>query len=779
MIIFLPYEAYYSMDAIIRTGFRMWFTHRHLMEWTTASDTAQNAQKNLMGFYKSMWFAGFLVLGLAAYMIYRVTINLDWDIVYLTTPFLVLWLISPAAAWWISIPLEDPKTKLTNDQTVFLRKLSRKTWRFFETFVSAEDHWLPPDNYQKYPKEVVAHRTSPTNMGMSLLANLAAYDFGYISAKKFMERTSNSLQTMEQLEKYRNHFYNWYDIQSLKPINPFYISTVDSGNLAGHLLTLKSGLKGLLEQGILANRSLEGIADTWYVLSDILDKSVPKTLLATRAVLHREFEDKIVGKSTPADIYNKLKKIKEVVEKWREEENVKDAKPEVKWWAGALKQQCKDLLEDLVFMIPWVVQPPSSTLKGVLQVLDTMPGLKQLAELELALSPTLEKLLNDSSKQSSDRIELSQDEIQWLTNFKKHIHESCERASERIKSYEHLVQVCDEISNMEWDFLYDKSSNLLCIGYNVPAHRRDAGDYDLLASESRLGSFVLIAQGNLPQEHWFALGRLVTNAGGKSVLLSWGGSMFEYLMPLLVMPTYENTLLNQTYKGVVKKQIEYGKHLGIPWGISESGYNNVDAQLNYQYRAFGVPGLGFKHGLIDDLVIAPYACLLALMVDPKKSCENLEQMARLGFEGEYGFYEAIDYTPSRIPRGQKQAIVRSFMTHHEAMSFLSLANVLLDRVIQKRFQSDPLFQSVELLLHERIPQATPFYPHVSEPWELEPVSGAQTPLMRVFTNPNTPIPEVHILSNGNYMVVITNSGGGFSRWKDISVTRWRRRFHKR
>ena len=282
-----------------------------------------------------------------------------------------------------------------------------------------------------------------------------------------------------------------------------------------------------------------------------------------------------------------------------------------------------------------------------------------------------------------------------------------------------------------------------------------------------------IAQGQLPQESWFALGRLLTTAGGEPILLSWSGSMFEYLMPLLVMPTYENTLLDQTYKAAVASQIEYGRKRGVPWGISESGYNAIDVHLNYQYRAFGVPGLGLKRGLAEDLVIAPYASALALMVAPEEACLNLQRLAAEGFEGKYGFYEAIDYTPSRLPRGQSSAVVRSFMAHHQGMSFLSLAYLLLDRPMQKRFESEPLFQATMLLLQERVPKATAFYSHTTELSESHTASsGAETP-MRVFNSPDTPIPEVQLLSNGRYHVMITNAGGGYSRWKDLAVTRWR------
>mgnify|MGYP003693871261 CR=1 FL=1 len=313
---------------------------------------------------------------------------------------------------------------------------------------------------------------------------------------------------------------------------------------------------------------------------------------------------------------------------------------------------------------------------------------------------------------------------------------------------------------MEYDFLFDKGCHLLAIGFNVGERRRDSSYYDLLASEARLCCFVAIAQGQLQQESWFAFGRLLTTAGGGPVLISWSGSMFEYLMPLLVMPTYDNTLLDQTCKAAVERQIEYGRQRGVPWGVSESGYNTIDVHLNYQYRAFGVPGLGLKRGLADDVVIAPYASALALMVAPEEACPNLQRLAAAGLEGPFGLYEAIDYTPSRLPRGQSSAVVQSYMAHHQGMSLLSLAYLLLDRPMQKRFESDPLFQATTLLLQERIPKATAFYSHSAELSDIQTTSGGWETPVRRFNSPHTPIPEVQLLSNGRYHVMITNAGVG-------------------
>jgi cellobiose phosphorylase len=349
-----------------------------------------------------------------------------------------------------------------------------------------------------------------------------------------------------------------------------------------------------------------------------------------------------------------------------------------------------------------------------------------------------------------------------------------EFGADRIRRIDRLARRCAEMAAMDFAFLYDPARDLLAIGYNVSERRRDPAYYDLLASEARLISFILIARNQLPADHWFALGRQLTTHGGAMALLSWSGSMFEYLMPLLVMPTYEHTLLDQTCRAVVARQIEYGRQRGVPWGISESCYNTTDAGGVYQYGAFGVPGLGLKRGLAADLVVAPYASALALMVSPREACGNLEALAEADCRGGYGFYEAIDFTPVRVPRGRRAVPLHSYMAHHQGMSLLALAHLLLDRPMQRRFLSDPAFMASELLLHERIPKvASPLHPHAAE------VSAARRPpelpaaTLRVFPTPHTLVPHVHLLSNGRYQVMVTNAGGGYSRWKDLAVTRWR------
>jgi cyclic beta-1,2-glucan glucanotransferase len=751
----LPHEMYYSLDAIIRTLGRLLITHKRLLEWNPSGDQERLSRTDLAASFRAMGFAPLLAVGTA------ITLALANPAALLVAgPILILWLASPAIAWWISLPLTRREARLTAQQTRFLGRIARKTWAFFETFVGPEDHWLPPDNYQEYRAATLAHRTSPTNMGLALLANLSAHDFGYIHAGQLIDRTANTLETMAGLERHRGHFYNWYDTQSLQPLHPIYISTVDSGNLAGHLLTLRPGLIALLDQPILEPRWLDGLRDTLGILEDAADDPAPATLIQFREELESACDNRPATLSAARQVLDRLTRSADAVA----EDLDYEPETEAGWWAGALTRQCQAASEELEFLSPWTGLPAAPDGFIELPELDVIPTLRALAGLDVALSARL----TSRSKEDATPAQAA-----WLVDLRRRVGQGSARAQARIATIQRLALQSGEFANMEYGFLYDKASRLLSIGYSVDERRRDASYYDLLASEARLCVFVAVAQGQLPQESWFALGRLLTSAGGDPILLSWSGSMFEYLMPQLVMPTYDHTLLDQTAKAAVARQIEYGRLRDVPWGMSESGYNLVDVHLNYQYRAFGVPGLGLKRGLAEDLVIAPYASALALMVAPEQACQNLQRLSLAGAEGRFGFHEAIDYTPARQRRGASHALVHSYMAHHQGMSLLALAFLLLGRPMQKRFESDPLFQATLLLLQERIPKASEFYVQTAELTGIQ--DGAvspQTPI-RVLESPNTQIPEVQLLSNGHYHVMVTNAGGGYSRWNDLAVTRWR------
>ena len=718
-LILLPYDTWICLDAILRSGVRMLFTQRGLLLWQLPSYAVRNRRRSLGDFFREMWIAPVVAVALGAALAMRGGApTAAW---FYAFPILSLWLVSPVVGWWISRPLVPPAPDLSVEQRAFLRTSARRTWRFFADFVGPGDNWLPPDNFQEYPAAGIASRTSPTNIGMSLLADLAAYDFGYICAGEFLRRTEATLATMEKLERYRGHFYNWYDTRTLQPLHPKYVSSVDSGNLVGSLLTLQAGLTELKDRPVLSANAFQGLQDTLQVLAEHVP-ALPAPDLAKKIRLLQDMLHALTLDGQPQTLAAAESVLDEIhrtgggLVAWLPADI--DIDGELYYWAQAFDQQSRALRDELGLLVP---EPRHFS------------GIPTLAELAGA------------------------------------------RAAERLGTIDALAERCRELAAMDFEFLYDALCGLLAIGYDVSERRRDPTCYDLLASEARLASFLLIAQGQVPQKHWFSLGRLLTSHGGDLSLISWSGSMFEYLMPQLIMPSYANTLLEQTCKAAVSRQIEYGRQRAVPWGISESCYNATDVHQVYQYRAFGVPGLGFKRGLGDDLVIAPYASALALTVMPQEACRNLLMLADQGFRGNYGFFEAIDYTPSRVPRGKNHAIVRAFMAHHQGMSLLAFEHVLLDQPMQRRFMSVPLIQATELLLQERVPKkGATLHPHAAE------VSAAARPpaaeagtIMRVFTDPNTPIPEVHLLSNGSYHVMATHAGGGYSRWRDLAVTRWR------
>ncbi len=750
-LICLPYEAMVSADAIFRTLWRMYISRKKLLEWNP-SGFVQKQNENVFAVYRTMWFAPLLSIALLIFLYWQQS-----NSIFIAAPILVAWILSPFIVSKLSEPLHATKTILKEDQKEYLRSLARKTWSFFEKFVTEEDNWLPPDNFQQYPIPVLAHRTSPTNIGVSLLANLTALDFGYITTTQLLKRTENTFATLEKLERHRGHFFNWYDTQTLQILRPSYISTVDSGNMAGHLLTLRQGLLALSNQKIIGASFLQGLKDTLRLALD----SIPKEDSHIRPYLQKLYNEEFAGHHSLIKFKDYLTTLLSEYRKHNETHSFDSTSYEKSEWILAFENHLELVTQEIIFSAPWLIDPAIPEKFKDWKLFSDVPSLSELSRMD-------RKMIEEFTHYSS--LENSGTETNWLLQIEENIREASKRARERISMLQKLAFQCLEFANLEYQFLYDRSQRLLAIGYNVDENLRDNSFYDLLASEARLSSFVAIAQGKLPQESWFALGRRLTMAGNTPVLLSWSGSMFEYLMPLLVMPTYENTLLDEMCIGTIKKQIEYGDEQSVPWGISESCYNVVDAHLTYQYRAFGIPGLGFKRGLGQDLVIAPYATVMALMVDPLAAYSNLQRMKAKGFEGKYGFYEAIDYTPVRLSRGQPFAVIQTFMAHHQGMSLLSLSYLLLDKPMQKRFEADTQFQTALLLLQEQVPKSTGFYSSSEAENAPRIIPTAE---IRVIQTAHTPIPEIQLLSNGRYHVMITNAGGGYSRWKDIAITRWR------
>ncbi|TBU74010.1 GH36-type glycosyl hydrolase domain-containing protein [Phytopseudomonas daroniae] len=721
-LVWLPFEAFSSLDAIARTLWRMTVSQRRLLQWNPSREVERSSRNDLPSLYRLMWVAPLLAVAVAVLLFGQPVV------LAIAAPFLLAWLLAPAIACWLSRPATYVAFAPSLEEQQFLRRLARKTWAFFDDHLGPADNWLPPDNIQEQPTAVTAHRTSPTNMGMALLSHLAAYDFAYLSGGRLLTRLDNALTSMSRLERHRRHFYNWYDTQTLKPLSPHYVSTVDSGNLAGLLLTLRPGLYELPDAALIGPNWLSGLADSFGVLHD--------ALLASELdghLLDEAFSELAAAHTLEPESLTEISAVlQRLIVLAQGLETALSAVPETDYWRQALLAHCQDLHSELACL--------------------TLPG-NPLA--------------------SSSWRELAQlDADQWPAAEQAQVRAVISHAAERIATTLRLADLAAALADMDFTFLYDPQRELLAIGYNADEQRLDSAYYDLLASEARLTNFVVIAQGQLPQEGWFTLGRLLTSNGGVPVLLSWTGSMFEYLMPMLVMPSYAGTLLDQTCRAAVARQIEYGQQLGLPWGVSESGYNTLDAQLNYQYRAFGVPGLGLKRGLGEDVVMAPYASVLALMVAPEAACKNLQRLAGMGMAGRYGLYEAIDFTSARLPPGQSAALIQSFMAHHQGMSLLALAYVLLDRPMQRRFEADPQFQATALLLQERVPKSAAQYLHTANASLEGKVARIDENKLRVYTDPGRRHPAVQLLSNGRYHVMISNAGGGYSRRDDMAVTRW-------
>jgi cyclic beta-1,2-glucan synthetase len=766
----LPFEAYIFTSTIFLTWWRMLVSKKNLLEWDASNSYSDVNSTSLIDYYRIMWFSPLLSLSLFFYLS-----NNNHLTLLIATPFLILWFFSPNIIYILSKPIPEFPILINEHEILFLRKISRKIWLFFEEFVTEDDHNLPPDNYQEHPSNAIAHRTSPTNLGLALLANLTAYDFGYISINKIIHRTSKALSSMNQLERFNGHFYNWYDTLTLTALMPKYISTVDSGNLIGHLLTLKQALILISNDPIFNFRIWQGLSTTCSIVEEEEDdNTLTKSFcLEYKEVLNKamlNYENSLIN---ILKIINELQEIQTLWIKKNQEASISNSK-----WLNILIKQLDHIRHDLINIVPWIHFLPVPEAFEDFKFLDQIPSFhdiklwKEKIQIKIKNIQLEEsKIENEEDKENFNLKFNNEGNIKWLFHLESLLTKSKKYIDRKILLIEQSVNLCNNFCKVEYGFIYNNTTHLLSIGYNVEDQRRDNSSYDLLASEARLAVYVGIAQGALPQESWFNLGRLLTDSGGEPTLLSWSGSMFEYLMPQLVMPSFANTLLAQTCRSTINRQIQYAQRHKVPWGISESGYNMVDSNLNYQYKAFGIPGLGLKRGLEKELVIAPYASLLALMINPKEACKNLESLFKKGFASDYGFYEAIDYTRSRLTPRVEYSIVQSHMIHHQGMGLLSISYILLNQPMQKRFLSDPSLQATTLLLQEKIPRATVFYAHTAD--TLETTSRDSTTKLRSFNTPHTRIPEIQLLSNGSYQVMISNSGGGYSRWKGLTLTRWR------
>ncbi len=685
-------RAWRMGDAIIRTLWRLLISRRHLIEWTTAAQTAHRPRLDLAGSYRDM--AGGVALALMLFtLVAGLMLNhapLAFGDVAMAAVLALMWVAAPALAFWVSRP---PKARLFETLALAdadaLRRIARRTWRFFECFVTPFDNDLPPDNFQETPNGVLAHRTSPTNMGLYLLATVAARDFGWIGTLDSIKRLEATLGSMDQLSRHRGHFFNWYDTRDMRVLDPAYVSSVDSGNLAGHLITLANACE-LWCAVLPAAHALSGAGDALDLACDALNAlpAAEQHVAGRMALIGRRLHEGAQMTEIEALAIATLAK-------------VPDTAVDLRFWLAAIGTTAASHQHDAI-----ASADPAAPLQGRLAAIAGRARAMALA--------------------------------------------------------------------MDFSFLLDPDRKLLSIGYALADNRLDGSCYDLLASEARLASLFAIAKGDVPTRHWFHLGRTATPLGLGSALISWSGSMFEYLMPSLVMRAPEGSLLEQTNRLVVERQRSYANTMGVPWGISESAYNARDLEMTYQYSNFGVPGLGLKRGLSENLVIAPYATGLAAMIDARAAVRNYARLAELGASCRYGFYEALDFTRSRLPAGSNFIIVRNVMAHHQGMTIIAIANTLHDGRMRSRFHREPMIQACALLLQERMPRDVA----VARPRAEEVNSAAIETISRApaerFIKPDATGPVVtHLLSSGSYSIMLTATGGGYSRWGDLAITRWR------
>ena len=578
----LPDKAYMSANAICKTLYRLKVSKKHMLEWVTAEEAEKMAKKDIKSYYINM--APNIILGILG--ILYIFINAKNPFSVLIFVISLLWLIAPAIMCYISkeIVVNNKKELLVDKDKQYVLEVGKRTWQFFKDYLVKENNYLPPDNYQEDRKPKAIKRTSSTNIGLALLAVISSYDLGYETQKNTLELLNKMIDTIYNLQKWNGHLYNWYNIETLEPLRPRYISSVDSGNFVGYLYVVK---QFLIQNG-----------------------------------------------------------------------------------------------------------------------------------------------------QEDTRI----DELIEHTDFTK---------------------------------LYNEKMQLFSVGYNVEENMLTDSYYDLLASEARQTSLVAIAKKDIEQKHWYNLSRTLTVLNKYKGLISWSGTAFEYLMPNINIPKYPGSLLDESCKFLIMSQKEYNKKLKIPWGISESAFNLKDLNNNYQYKAFGIPWLGLKRGLADEIVVAPYASMMAIIDEPIEVLKNLKQLEKLGMYNKYGFYESIDYTPTRLRKNETKAIVKTYMAHHQGLILLSINNLMNNNIVQKRFVQNPEIEAVDILLQERMPENIIITKEEKEKVEKIKYIDYENATQREITKINTKLNNVNVIGNDKYTIIMDQKGNGYSKYNNILINRYK------
>ncbi|PYJ51455.1 MAG: hypothetical protein DME87_03265, partial [Verrucomicrobia bacterium] len=773
-VIFLPDYAAMALDAIARVAYRRIASHRLLLEWETAQDAHRRAKNQERQFVLGrLWIpavSGLLLAG-AAFQ--------GTSAMVAVAPFLLLWALFPAAVIVINRPAKSWRGGiLTADDRRFLRTAARRTWRYFDDFVGPQTSWLPPDNVQETPMREIFLRTSPTNIGFWMLATVAASDFGYITIEDLVARNLGTLETVSRLERFEGHLFNWYDLSTLKPLHPRYVSTVDSGNLLASLWTFETSCNELATRPLLDVGALYGIADTLEVMRQI--GATMKEAEHPPAFL-RLAELTTGQPASLEEVILRLRRARLPTQDLLLFFHGRETDPRAYWAQQVAKQVAAwNAVIDKYFRPVEILMTSPSQLMSLGKAThesrrEALAATFSLQNIATEGIPGLVPLLAFHGRREGP--ELPQPVRRWFDLLVSEVERSRQSASEQLAQLHELIAQSQQLeSGMGLRFLYDEERRIFSIGYQVAQRRLDTSFYDLLASEARLTSFLAIARGEVSVEHWWALSRPFGSAYGRLPLFSWSGTMFEYLMPLLFTQTHENSLLDRACHDAVHCQIAYAQQSRVPWGISESAFSALDRHNVYQYRAFGVPALALRRGQEQELVVAPYAAALALGVQPAVAMKNLRRLATLGNSallGDYGYYEAIDYSRRTEPGGAAGIIIHCHMVHHQGMSLLAYDNALHDNTMRRRFHSDPRIRATEPLLHEHIPEQ--ILPTTGEVHEERPLPRTIPSLGSavVMQTPDIASPRIHLLSNGTCSVMVTNSGGGYFRWLDLDVTRWR------
>ncbi|MGI6169503.1 MAG: GH36-type glycosyl hydrolase domain-containing protein [Christensenellales bacterium] len=722
----LPMEAIKMLDAIVRSLWRTFVSRRNMLQWVTAAAAEKRLKGALWGYYLTLW-----PQVVAAVLLVVLSIVLG-RMGPLTLVLAALWLTAPGIAWALSRPVGQRAALLSSAQQKEMRLLARRTWAYFEEFQDMRNHFLVPDNYQEVPRKGLARRTSPTNMGLSLVCGISALNFGFIGLFDLRFRIDQQLETFSQLKMWNGHFYNWYDTATLAPLRPAYISSVDSGNMASYLLLCAEGLRQAEKSAVFGRCRLEAIELTLDAAREDGEEIDP---------LLEELLSNMAEEEVGPDLYDLLHSAPGKVEHRGR-------------WGRRISRMLDALLADMERYLPWSAYLPLQE--------ETRPF---YAVSFCDLTAGIQELLKKAGDIPFDE-ELKKRMKSDLLQARSAAYLLLRKNGETIKELHRYFE------EMDFSVLYDKRRELFYIGMDLENGKLSKSHYDLLASEARTTSFIAIAKRDVPMKHWFRLGRPMAAIGKGRMLLSWSGTMFEYFMPMIAMKDYRHTLMHETYEMALLAQRQAAEEGNIPFGISESAFYAFDMHLNYQYKAFGVPACSMSDHGNREMVVSPYSTALVLPFAPHTAYKNLKRLSRLDAAGEYGYYDAVDFTEGRLPGNRKYFVVKTFMAHHQGMTLCALDNLVNGNILQHTFHSIPLVQAAEILLQEEVSRGGVTirrreYGRKNKGRHSEYRSDRHIS----FTSGH--FPQVQLLSNGKYRVMLTDAGTGYSAWGDGMVNRWR------